>query len=93
MTHAGSGTKCRGLTAEAVTPDQHGCGTNSGLRDLGEKAADGGREDARGVAFVDPAGPDLATVSEDAISGITDTVSDQTARWRDRAWNGLGPEG
>jgi hypothetical protein len=34
----------------------------------------------RGVAFVDPASPDLATVSEDAISGITDTVSDQTAQ-------------
>ena len=47
----------------------------------------------RGVAFVDPVGPDLATVSEDTISRITDTVSEQTGQWRDRPWNGSGPEG
>jgi hypothetical protein len=55
--------------------------------------ADGGDEDVRGVAFVDPAGPDLATISEDTISRITDMVSEQTGQWRDRPWNGSGPEG
>jgi hypothetical protein len=45
-----------------------------------DRPRNGGGEGARGVAFVDPAGPDLATVSEETISRITGTVGEQTAR-------------